>query len=83
MKPNPKFINHTTPEFWANVKFISQRLGYTDRNTGFIKVYPLTKITDLYEKEGYSTNKIVFKNETTEFGKLLLEYFEYRAHGLT
>lgn len=83
MKPNPKFLNNTKPEFWANVKFISQRLGYTDRKTSQIKVYPLKKIITLYKNHAFQINKITYSDDSpTEFGKLLLEYFEYRAQAL-
>lgn len=83
MKPNPNFLNNTKPEFWANVKFISQRLGYTDRKTKQIKVYPLKKIIALYKEHGFQINKIAFNNgEPTEFGQLLLDYFDYRADAL-
>lgn len=83
MKPNPKFITQTSPEFWANVKFISQRLGYTDRETKSIKVYPFNKIIALYKKSNFQINKIAFSGEEpTNFGQLLLDYFEYRANAL-
>jgi hypothetical protein len=82
MKPNPKYLN-ATPEFWANVKLISQKLGYTQRNTGQIKIYSLDNILALYHKLGFKTNKIVFNDEPTEFGRLLLDYFNYRADAIS
>lgn len=82
MKPSPEFLNHTTPEFWANVKLISQKLGYTDRRTGRIKVHTLDQIIDLYQKVNFKTNKILFKGEVTIFGQLLIDYFAYRADAL-
>lgn len=82
MKPNPKYLNNTTPEFWANVKLISQKLGYTQKGTKRIKIHSIETILDLYQKLNFKTNKIVFNDETTEFGKLLTDYFEYRAHAL-
>jgi hypothetical protein len=83
MKPNPRFLNETKPEFWANVKFISQKLGYTDRKTKQIQVYPLKKIIALYKKNNFQINKIAYSDgKATEFGQLLLDYFEYRAEAL-
>ncbi len=83
MKPNPKFVTQTSPEFWANVKYISQRLGYTDRKTKSIKNYPFEQIITLYKKSNFQLNKIAFSNEgPTSFGQLLLDYFEYRANAL-
>jgi len=82
MKPHPKF-HKLKGEFWANVKYISQRLGYTDRKTKQIKVYPLKKIIALYKKSGFQINKIAYADDKpTEFGQLLLDYFEYRAEAL-
>jgi hypothetical protein len=81
MKPHPKYLN-TTPEFWANVKLISQKLGYTQKGTKRIKVHTIDQILDLYQKVNFKTNKIIFNDEITEFGKLLLDYFEYRADAL-
>ena len=82
MKPNAKFLLHTTPEFWANVKLISQKLKYTEKGTGQIKVHSIDAILKLYNKIGFNTNKLIFNNEITDFGKLILEYFEYRADAL-
>lgn len=83
MKPEPNFLINTKPEFWANVKFISQRLGYTDRKTKQIKVYSLKAITAVYKKHKFQINKIIFPDgNPTEFGQLLLDYFEYRAKAL-
>jgi hypothetical protein len=84
MKPNSKYLIETTPEFWANVKFISQRLGYTDRKTKQIKVYPLKKIIALYKKHNFQISKIAYPNgDPTKFGQLLLDYFEYRSDALS
>lgn len=82
MKPNPKYLNNATPEFWANVKVISQKLGYVDRVTKKIKVHDLERILELYQKLGFRTNKLIFNDEITDFGQLLIDYFEYRADAL-
>jgi hypothetical protein len=82
MKPNAKFLNHTSPEFWANVKVISQKLGYTQKGTGKIKVYTIESIIVLYDELGFNTNKLIFNGEITDFGQLLIDYFDYRAEAL-
>lgn len=82
MKPNPKYLNNTSPEFWANVKLISQKLGYTDRKTKQLKVYSIDQIVKLYQRLGFNTNKIVFNDKLTDFGQLLLDYFNYRADAI-
>jgi hypothetical protein len=83
MKPNPKFLNETTPEFWANVKVISQKLGYTQKGgSKTIKVHNIEDIISLYLKLGFNTNKLIYNNEITDFGCLMVKYFEYRADAL-
>ena len=37
MKAENKYLNQPL-EFWANVRLISQKVGYTDRKTSKIKV---------------------------------------------
>lgn len=65
------------------MKYISQRLGYTDRKTKQIKVYPLKKIISLYKADNFQIHKIAYSDgQATEFGQLLLDYFEYRAEAL-
>lgn len=83
MKPNPKFLKETKPEFWANVKYISQQLHYTQRNTKQIKIYSLSEIVDLYKENNFQVSKIVDGGgQPTEFGQLLIDYFVYRADAL-
>ena len=43
MKPDPRFLNQPT-HFWANVRTISQHVGYTARGTGQILVPDLAVI---------------------------------------
>src|ERR1700743_1072357 len=82
MKPNPKYLNNTNPEFWANIKLISQKLGYTEGGTKRIKIHNIESILELYKEEQFNSNKIIFNDEITEFGQLILDYFEYRAEAL-
>ena len=37
MKPNPRFLN-LPKDFWANVRLVSQEVGYTVRGQKEIKV---------------------------------------------
>lgn len=83
MKANHKYLINTSPEFWANVKLISQKLGYTERKTGQIKVYNLEEILSLYHDLGFRTNKLIYKDEITDFGKLVLDYFAYRSDAIS
>lgn len=82
MQAENKFLQQP-PEFWANVKLISQKIGYTNRITKTIKVPTLNEIVIAYDKLGLDSSKIVDKNKQTPFGTLLIEYFQFRANFLT
>lgn len=79
MKANPKFLKQTK-EFWANIRTISQEIGYTDRGKGTILVPSIPQIRLAFKKLDLSTNHIVddFDN-LTDFGSVLLDYFAYRS----
>lgn len=67
-------------EFWANVRTISQEIGYTERRQGTIKIPLLAAVKAKFAALGLSTNHIASNdNQLTGFGVLLFQYFEYRA----
>ena len=79
MKPNQKFRNKPK-EFWANVRTISQQVGYTMRGEGQVKIPTINEIKTAYQALALNLHRIVDdKNVLTEFGNDLLEYFKYRA----
>lgn len=79
MKADPRFL-HQTKEFWANVRTISQEIGYTNRGKGSIRVPTLTQIRKAFEKLSLSIHHIHTKDgNLTPFGKTLLDYFSFRA----
>ncbi len=87
MLPNQKFKNLDL-EFWANIKLLNQRLGYTERKSktnlhpGF--VIPTKKqIIDVFQDENLNSTRLVVDNELTVLGLLLQEYMQYRGHVLT
>lgn len=82
MKPDPSFFQ-MPKEFWANVRLISEAVGYTIRNQNSIKVPELSEVVDAYRLKGLNPDRLVDLNEkATEFGKKLIDYFEYRARVL-
>lgn len=87
MKANPEFENLNL-EFWANIKLLNQRLGYTTRKTnenpdgGFV-VPTIEQIIDVFALERLSTEKLIIENELTNFGKQIVAYMEYRGDVLT
>ncbi len=87
MKANNKFENLDL-EFWANIKLLNQRLGYTIRKTkknpegGFV-VPTVENIKNVFSKEGLSNKKLIENDGLTEFGQLIVDYMEYRGNVLT
>lgn len=78
MKAEGKFLKQPL-EFWANVKLISQKIGYTERNTSLIKVPSFEAIKNVYLSLNLDSSKIIEDGVPTEFGNLLIEYFQHRA----
>ena len=82
MKADNRFLSQKK-EFWANVRTISQELGYTIRGAGAIKVHALPEVKNKFNELKLDTHHICNEtNELTEFGRTLFSYFEYRAHVL-
>lgn len=79
MKANPRFLTQPK-EFWANVRTISQEVGYTERGTNSIKIPSLKAIRHEFGKLGLSISHIADTDNTlTDFGQRLFEYFAFRA----
>jgi len=68
--------------FWANVRSLSQAIGYTERRTGTIKVPTQTQVETALLSLGLTTEHISRAGQVTDFGHLLLDYFAYRARVL-
>ncbi len=78
MRAEEKFSNLPL-DFWANVRLISQKAGYTDRRTGEIKVPTFNEIVDIYASLGLQSSAIFYDGKPTDFGTSLVEYFQHRA----
>lgn len=79
MKADPRFLSQPK-EFWANVRTISQEIGYTERGKDSIKIPSLESIREEFSRLGLSTVHIVDSEGTlTEFGQCLFDYFTFRA----
>ncbi len=82
MEANPIFLNQPK-YFWANVRCLSEQVGYTQRLTKQIKIPSIAEIKRGMNKLGLSWGHIVDDAGTlTEFGQILIYYFEYRANQL-
>ncbi len=87
MKANNKFENLDL-EFWANIKLLNQRLGYTVRKIkknpegGFV-VPSIEDIQRVFADEGLSTKRLIDNDNLTALGKLVVDYMEFRGEILT
>ncbi|MDD2915880.1 MAG: hypothetical protein PHP70_11245 [Gallionella sp.] len=79
MKADRRFLSQPK-EFWANVRTISQEVGYTERGKDSIKIPSLQSIREEFSRLGLSTSHIADSdNVLTEFGQCLFDYFTFRA----
>lgn len=82
MKAHPQYSTQDRT-FWANVRTISQQLGYTDRITKQIKTYTIEDIKSAMHHTGLSSEHLIDENNNISFlGNTLVDYFIYRAHVL-
>lgn len=79
MKADKRFLLQPKG-FWANVRTLSQAIGYTDRATKQIKVYSASEMRSALEALGLDPDPVIGANDRpTAFGKLLISYFKHRA----
>lgn len=78
MRANRKF-QRLDKRFWANVRSISEALGYTGRSTQQIRIYNEIDMAAAMIKLGLSSDHLLADGQLTEFGSALHEYFAYRA----
>ena len=70
--------------FWAYVRTLSQKLGYTTRKTKQIKIRTVLEIVTGLTDLGLDPTKLVKEgtDSPTDLGRALLKYFAYRAEVL-
>lgn len=82
MKADPRFIKQPKA-FWANLRSLSQELGYTVRGEGTIKVFSIEEIVGGLKALNLSVAHVVdAAGKPTAFGALLHDYFAHRASAL-
>ena len=81
MKPDHRFSTEK-PEFWANVRLISQLVGYKEPHFDKIKVPTFPEIISSYKFKNLSTKHLENNGKPSEFAKHLLDYFKYRSNSL-
>jgi hypothetical protein len=88
MQPDPRFVG-LPKSFWANIRTISQEVGYTVRpkrqagvkgQAGPIKVPTLAEIAAALETIHLTSRHLVGTDgQATDLGKQVIGYFDYRA----
>ena len=74
MKANKEFKNLSN-DFWGNVQFISDRLGYSERNSGNLLNYSKETIHNLFKN-----NKLIIDDNMLD---RVVAYLKYRKNVLT
>jgi hypothetical protein len=68
------------PAFWANVRSVSQELGYVRRGAGEVATYALQDIVDATSRLGLQTSHLIGENGApTVLALSLRDYFAYRS----
>lgn len=79
MKPNKIFLSQPK-SFWADIRTISQGVGYTARGKGQIKIPSMDEIESVYRELKLKTDHIWNPSKhLTQNGQLIFDYFQYRA----
>lgn len=78
MEANQKFKN-LPKSFWATVKSVSQKTGYTIRGQGIVKVPTAQEIMKAFVDLDLDPENIIKNNQETDLTKLLISYYSYRA----
>jgi hypothetical protein len=80
VKPDQRFVKQPK-HFWANVRSLSQKLGYTAKGgAGQIKIFSIPDIVGGLRALSLSPAHVVdAKGQPTAFGTTLHDYFVYRA----
>jgi hypothetical protein len=65
-------------KFWANVRAISQALGYTRK--GQVRVFTIDEMVESMTRMGLGASHLITEEDTvTPLGSGLMDYFSYRA----
>ncbi len=91
MQPNKEFLKQPK-HFWANIRTISQKVGYTQRMArtrgvrelpSRIKIPSIAEIETAFRTLDLDSNHLLTsRQKPTKLGATVLRYFEYRANVL-
>ncbi|NMC60425.1 MAG: hypothetical protein GYA51_13730, partial [Candidatus Methanofastidiosa archaeon] len=79
MRPLSKYLSLSS-EFWADIKFISERFGYSKSKE--LIVPSVEAVVAIYKNNKLDILKIFNEDHITDYGQLLLSYLKDRANGL-
>ncbi len=79
MKPNNKFLKQPK-SFWACVRSLSQKIGYSRKNSILIPTYE--EMTQAFKSLRLDPEHVIKNGNPTELAILLRKYFSYRAQVL-
>ncbi len=79
MRADPRFLD-LPKHFWANVRSISQVIGYTVRGRGEVRVPSIAEMRFAMTKLDLGTKHLEHAaGKPTEFARTLSDYFQHRA----
>ncbi|MDD5008955.1 MAG: hypothetical protein PHU49_11330 [Syntrophorhabdaceae bacterium] len=81
MKADHRFAS-LPKSFWATVRSLSQKIGYTVRRENQVKIPIVKEIRQAFEDLHLNPEHIGNTDNPTEFGNTLLAYYEHRANVL-
>ncbi|WP_353570241.1 hypothetical protein [Candidatus Albibeggiatoa sp. nov. BB20] len=78
MKASSQFSN-MPKSFWATVRSISQKVGYTVRGKGIVKIPTIDEVHQAFIDLHLNPEEIKKNDTPTQLAKNLKSYYEYRA----
>jgi hypothetical protein len=81
MKANAKYSS-LPKSFWAAVRSISQKVGYTQRGEGQVKIPTIEEMDSAFISLNLDPTTIIKNNTPTQLAKTLEGYYSYRANVL-
>ncbi len=80
MQPFPEFAQKDK-SFWAYIKLISEKLGYSKRLSNKLRRYTFEEIINLMKNENISTSSILDETnkEATALGRSIVKYLNLRS----
>lgn len=79
MKANLEFVS-LNKEFWANIRSITQIVGYTEKGTKRVYKPTIDNISEALERENLSAGHLVNPDGVlTQLGEKVIQYFNFRA----